>query len=183
MPTQRIPDPYATLGVGREATASQLRTAYRRLAKRYHPDVHADAHASEDMKRVNQAWEILSSPSRRAEYDTSTAARADQVTRGHWAGAPRRAPTAHAAATSWTAAYGARPVHAGAGTYVRDPASGAYADSRSGGAPGPLLGATLLLIIPVAVLSAVILSGGILPFPLLGFLLLVFAGRVLGREG
>src|SRR5688500_3992912 len=101
MPTQRIPDPYATLGVGREATASQLRAAYRRLAKRYHPDVHASAQASEDMKRVNRAWEILSSPSRRAQYDASVAARTDQATGGHWAGAPRRTPAAHAASTSW----------------------------------------------------------------------------------
>ena len=182
MPTQRIPDPYATLGVGREATPSQLRAAYRRLAKRYHPDVQSSAQASEDMKRVNQAWEILSSPSRRAQYDASVDARTDQAMRGHWAGAPRHTPAAHAAATSWTAAYGARPVHAGAGTYARDPATGAYAESRAGGASGPMLGASLLLIVPLAVLSAVLLSGGILPFPLLGFLLLVFVGRLFGRE-
>lgn len=182
MPTQRIPDPYATLGVARGATPSQLRSAYRRLAKRYHPDLHADAPASEQMRRVNQAWEILSSPSRRAEYDASVAAPADAAYRGHWAGVPRRSPPVSAPNTSWTAAYGARPVHAGARAYARD-RSGAYADSRSSGSPGPPLWGAVLLIVPVAVLSAAILSAGILPFPLLGLLILVFAGRLFGREG
>jgi hypothetical protein len=174
MATQRIPDPYATLGVGRGATSSEVRAAYRRLAKRYHPDLHADARSTEQMRRVNEAWEILSSPSRRAEYDASVTARA-APTRGHWAGTPRRNPPAEEAMPSWTAAYGARPVHAGARAYARD--------RPADGAPGPLPWAGLLLLVPVAVLSLGILSAGILPFPLLGLVVLVIASRIFGRDG
>ena len=157
-------DPYATLGVDRRATSGQLRTAYRRLAKRYHPDLHADARMSEQMRRVNQAWEILSSPSRRADYDASVAARAAPAG-GHWAGVRRRTPP-EPAAPSWTAAYGA---------------GRAYADTGSD--DSPLRWAGLLLIVPLAILSIAILSTGILPFPLLGLLVLVIAGRLFGREG
>lgn len=157
-------DPYATLGVDRGATSSQLRAAYRRLAKRYHPDLHADARMTEQMRRVNRAWEILSSPSRRAEYDAGVGARAAPAG-GHWAGVRRRAP-AEPAAPSWTAAYGA---------------GRAYADTGSD--DSPLRWAGLLLIVPVVILSIAILSTGILPFPLLGLLVLVIAGRLLGRDG
>jgi curved DNA-binding protein CbpA len=183
MPTQRIPDPYATLGVPRAATSGQLRAAYRRLAKRHHPDLHADARATQQMRQINQAWEILSSPSRRAEYDASVAARA-AASAGHWGGVSQRASPVQAATTSWTAAYGARPVHAGARAYARDRgAGGAYSGTRSDASPGLRAWAGLLLLVPVAVLSAGILSAGILPFPLLGFLVLVFAGRLFGRDG
>jgi len=61
-------DPYATLGVPRGASDRQVQQAYRRLARRYHPDLHPDAEATERMQRVNQAWEILSSSTRRASY-------------------------------------------------------------------------------------------------------------------
>jgi hypothetical protein len=183
MATQRIPDPYTTLGVPRGAASSQLRAAYRRLAKRYHPDLHADGRATEQMRRVNQAWEILSSPSRRAEYDASVTAQAARPTGGHWAGVPRRTPPRGAGSQPWTAAYGARPVHPGAPAFGRErAAAGVYTDAGASGSSGPLLWAALLLIVPVIFLSALILSAGILPFPLLGFLVLVFAGRLFGRD-
>lgn len=131
------------------------------------------------MRRVNKAWETLSSPSRRAEYDASVAAQAAAATRGHWAGVPRRAP----ATPSW-AAYGAQPLHAEARSYARNRAAvGGYADTGSDGSAGPLSWAGILLIIPLAVLATAVVSAGILPFPLLGFLVLVFAGRLFNREG
>lgn len=84
MEARRILDPYATLGVPRDATPLQVARAHRRLAKRHHPDLHEGAaEAAERMRNINEAWAILSNPVRRAEYD-----RAHPVTplppSGHW---------------------------------------------------------------------------------------------------
>jgi curved DNA-binding protein CbpA len=66
-------DPYATLGVGRAASAAEIRAAYRALVARYHPDKHAgnplEGLAAEKMADVNRAYEILSDARRRAAYD------------------------------------------------------------------------------------------------------------------
>src|SRR5687767_11612265 len=67
--TKLMPDPYTVLGIPRGADPDQMRDAYRRLAKRYHPDLHPGASTSERMRRVNQAWDVLSDPARRARYD------------------------------------------------------------------------------------------------------------------
>ena len=70
---RRVLDPYATLGVPRTATPLQVARAHRQLAKRHHPDLQADSEAvtaaSERMRRINEAWSILSNPARRADYD------------------------------------------------------------------------------------------------------------------
>jgi curved DNA-binding protein CbpA len=79
-------DPYATLGVPKGADAKRLRAAYRRLSRQNHPDRSADPRANERMQRINRAWEIVSSPARRAQYDAH-AARARGT--GHWAGSRR----------------------------------------------------------------------------------------------
>ncbi|MBV9748871.1 MAG: DnaJ domain-containing protein [Acetobacteraceae bacterium] len=63
-------DPYQVLGVARDATEEQIRTAYRQLAKRYHPDLNpGDKAAEERFKAVSGANEILSDPERRARYN------------------------------------------------------------------------------------------------------------------
>ncbi len=66
-------DPYAVLGIERSASAAQIRTAYRTLVARYHPDRHQgnplEDLASERMAEINQAYELLSDPSRRAAFD------------------------------------------------------------------------------------------------------------------
>lgn len=65
-------DPYATLGVRRDASESEIRDAYRRLARRLHPDVAGTLGRVADgptMSEVNEAWSILSDPSRRREHD------------------------------------------------------------------------------------------------------------------
>jgi curved DNA-binding protein CbpA len=69
--TKPMADPYAVLGVARDADEQQVRDAYRGLAKRYHPDLHPDEATSARMRRVNAAWDVLSDPARRARYDTS----------------------------------------------------------------------------------------------------------------
>jgi hypothetical protein len=83
-------DPYAVLGVTRASTPAQVSRAYRHLAKRYHPDLHPGEEVAARMQRVNEAWHILSSPTRRASYDLDHPA--GTAPGGHWA-APRRRAT------------------------------------------------------------------------------------------
>jgi hypothetical protein len=92
MQAGRTLDPYAILGVGRDATPLQVARAHRRLAKRHHPDLHEGAEAviaaAEQMRRINEAWAILSNPIRRREFDRSYPAAgtvAAVASGGHWA--------------------------------------------------------------------------------------------------
>lgn len=63
-------DPYGLLGVSRGATEEDVRKAYRRLAREYHPDANpGDIKAEERFKEIQQAYEILSNPNKRREYD------------------------------------------------------------------------------------------------------------------
>ena len=62
-------DPYATLGVARGASALQVARAHRRLAKRFHPDLHPNEAGTERMRRINDAWRILSTPAHREAWD------------------------------------------------------------------------------------------------------------------
>ncbi len=62
-------DYYQTLGVARDAKLEDIKKAYRRLARNYHPDVSKEAGAEEKFKQVNEANEVLSDPEKRAAYD------------------------------------------------------------------------------------------------------------------
>lgn len=62
-------DYYATLGVEPTAGDAEIKTAYRRLARKYHPDVSKEAGAEEKFKAVNEAYEALRDPQKRAAYD------------------------------------------------------------------------------------------------------------------
>lgn len=67
---ESMPTYYDVLQVERDASASQVRAAYRRLAQKYHPDKMPDnANASRAMAAINAAYEVLSDTHRRAEHD------------------------------------------------------------------------------------------------------------------
>lgn len=62
-------DYYEILGVAREVDKEEIKQAYRRLARKYHPDVNKEAGAEERFKEINLAYEVLSEPETRARYD------------------------------------------------------------------------------------------------------------------
>ena len=65
----RFKDYYDTLGVEPGAGEAEIKTAYRRLARKFHPDVSKEAGAEEKFKAVNEAYEALRDPEKRAAYD------------------------------------------------------------------------------------------------------------------
>lgn len=84
-------DYYKTLGVPSEATAEEIKKAFRKLARKYHPDVSKEANAESRMKDVNEAYAVLSDPEKRAAYD--------QLGRGYQPGQEFRPPP------DWDAGY------------------------------------------------------------------------------
>ena len=63
-------DYYEVLGVGRDASASDIKKAYRQLARKYHPDVNGgSADATERFKKISEAYAVLSDPQKRRRYD------------------------------------------------------------------------------------------------------------------
>lgn len=165
------PDPYAVLGIPRDASDQQVQRAYRRLAKRYHPDLHPDTQTSQQMRRINQAWETLSSPGSRAQYDAESA-RSRSASFGHWSATARRSASTSPHPQTWNTAWASPST---ARTHPR-PAAGPYDDD----------GPSWLAVtgrVAVGLLLVVALFSGILPAPLFGIVLLVAARSIFVRFG
>ena len=163
-------DPYATLGIPRDASERQLKEAYRRLAKRYHPDLHPTAETTERMQRINQAWEIVSNPGRRARYDADVAARGSAGD-AYWSASRPTAPTS-SASTTWSGTWTSRPPR-GQGYSARRPTHSVGQGDGSGFAAAVLIGAICLFVL-------VAVSTGIIPFPLVGLALFAVVRGVFG---
>jgi curved DNA-binding protein CbpA len=111
-------DPYKTLQVDPEAEDEVIVAAYRRLARKYHPDVSPGAEAATRMAAINAAWEVIGDPARRAAFDRERAVR----------DAMARSSGASAAAPAAATATGQGNEPAAPGSVHRGP---------SGGTPGP----------------------------------------------
>jgi molecular chaperone DnaJ len=62
-------DHYKTLGVDRKASQDEIKKAYRKLARQYHPDTNKDAGAEERFKQISEAYDVLGDPEKRKKYD------------------------------------------------------------------------------------------------------------------
>jgi curved DNA-binding protein len=69
VPQLEFKDYYKVMGVARDATEAQIKQAYRKLARKYHPDVSKEPDAEARFKEVGEAYEVLRSPEKRAAYD------------------------------------------------------------------------------------------------------------------
>ena len=62
-------DYYEVLGISKDASEQEIKKAYRSLAKKYHPDMNKSPDAEEKFKEINEAYEVLSDPGKKAKYD------------------------------------------------------------------------------------------------------------------
>jgi len=60
---------YETLGISENASADEIKKAYRKLARKYHPDINKEPEAQEKFKEINAAYEVLSDSEKKAKYD------------------------------------------------------------------------------------------------------------------
>jgi curved DNA-binding protein CbpA len=135
-------DPYKTLQVDPEAEDEVIAAAYRRLARKYHPDTAADpavvAAASERMRTLNAAWELIGDPERRVAFDRRRAVRAALSRRASDDGAvAARPPSSDVVSRDWTS--GRSSAGSGYDPTMRRP----DADGAAGPPPGNPSGSVL----------------------------------------
>ena len=62
-------DYYEVLGLSKGASDDEIKRAYRKMAKKYHPDINKEPDAEAKFKEINEAYEVLSDPQKKATYD------------------------------------------------------------------------------------------------------------------
>lgn len=96
---------YQTLGVGRSSSADEIRSAYRELVKKYHPDLfpsgRAKEAATEKLRQINEAYAVLGNGERRRRYDEELSRKENARAREKVAGARLKAPPPPVRAPSW----------------------------------------------------------------------------------
>ena len=92
-----VPDPYKVLQVDSEAEFEVIEAAYRRLARKYHPDVSPGPESQERMVRINQAWELLRDSTKRAAVDRARTRNSGTSAKAAAADARARASAGHPA--------------------------------------------------------------------------------------
>jgi molecular chaperone DnaJ len=129
-------DYYAALGVSKDAAAAEIKKAYRKLARKYHPDANSgDAKAEERFKEVSEAYDVLSDPAKRKEYDEA---------RSLFGGGGFRVPRGGgrpAGSGGATFDFGDLFGGGGAGGGLGDLLGGVFGGGRRGGAAGTRRGA------------------------------------------
>ena len=137
-------DYYQVLGVSKQATAEEIKRAFRKLARTYHPDVNpGDASAEARFKEVNEAHEVLGDPEKRRKYDTLGANwRQYEQAPGGWPGGFPGGPNARWNVNTGSSPGGGRPLseeelHGAFGGGFSDFFQAFFRDGQAGGAWPP----------------------------------------------
>lgn len=173
-PTSQFRDHYRELGVAPDASYTDVRQAWREAAKRWHPDINRGPDAEETMKRINEAWNVLSDARRRSEYDLTYQ---QQQSGTGQVGYRRESDVDFSADGDW--ARGAHRSASPAGTYPKSKVAAAlFAFFLGGfgahkfylGYTGP--GVALLISTIVGIVTAIVVIGVIVLF-VVGIIVLI----------
>jgi curved DNA-binding protein CbpA len=132
-------DPYAVLQVSQDASQDALLSAYRALARRFHPDLSDDPAASAQMARLNAAWETLGDPVRRAAYDRTHLAGVILDTPGRSGPATRPTSSSWAGSAAADASRQSRPAAPSGPTWRKGPNGEGGAGPPPGNPSGTVL--------------------------------------------